>query len=139
MDQLCKESLMNELLPAEIVEQIAQEQRHFAAASDAFFQTWKLGVQLAGPHWFGDGTPEGLRQAQDKWDLCPDVPRISKAIGVLSSGERMFLAAMVSFYNDRKGGALLKRCGFHGLADFSGLDSQRRQVIANLVLHYNGW
>ncbi|MFP9230722.1 hypothetical protein [Pectobacterium cacticida] len=130
---------MNQLLPPEVVEQIVQEQRHFAAAPNAFFQAWKQGVEIAGPQWFGDGTLDGLYQAQDKWELCPDVPRISKAIGVMSGGERMFLAAMVSFYNERKGGALLKRCGFHGLAGFSGLDLQRRQVIAELVLHYSGW
>lgn len=130
---------MNPFLPSEFVDQIAREQRHFAAAPDAFLQAWKRGVQLAGPQWFGDGTPEGLSLARDKWDLCPDVPRISKAVGVLSGGERMFLAAMVSFYNERKGGALLKRCGFHGLADFGGLDLQRRKVLADLVLNYGGW
>ncbi len=130
---------MNQLLPQKVIDQIAQEQRHFAAAPDAFFQAWKRGAHLAGPQWFGDGTREGLNQAHDKWDLCPDVPRISKAIGVLSGGERMFLAAMVSFYNERKGGALLKRCGFHGLADLGGLDLERRQVLANLVLNYSGW
>ncbi len=130
---------MNQHLPREVVDQIAREKQHFAAAPDAFFQAWKRGVQLAGPQWFGDGTPEGLRLARDKWALCPDVPRISKAIGVLSGGERMFLAAMVSFYNERKGGALLKRCGFHGLADFGGLDLQRRKVLADLVLNYGGW
>lgn len=130
---------MSQLLPKEVVNQIAQEQRHFAAAPDAFLQAWKRGVQLAGPQWFGDGTPEGLNLARDKWDLCPDVSRISKAIGVLSAGERMFLAAMVSFYNERKGGAFLKRCEFHGLADFGGLDLQRRKVIADLLLNYSGW
>ncbi|MEL7551506.1 hypothetical protein AAGV37_16655 [Pseudomonas protegens] len=130
---------MNQLLPPEVVEQIMREEQHFAAVPQAFFEAWKRGVEIAGPQWFGDGTSEGLNLARDKWDLCPDVPRISKAIGVLSGGERMFLAAMVSFYNDRKGGALLKRCGFHGLADLSGLDSQRRKVVADLVLHYGGW
>jgi len=130
---------MNQHLPPEVVDQIMQEQQHFAAAPQAFFGAWKRGAEIAGPQWFGDGTRVGLNQARDKWDLCPDVPRISKALGVLSSGERMFLAALVSFYNSRKGGTLLRRCGFTGLSDLSGLDQQRRQVIAELVLHYNGW
>ena len=130
---------MRQLLPSDIVEPLAREERHFAAAPKAFLQAWKRGVRLAGPQWFGDGTPEGLNQARDKWDLCPDVPRISKALSVLSGGERMFLAAMVSFYNERKGGTLLKRCGFHGLADFGGLDMERRGVLADLLLHYGGW
>ena len=29
--------------------------------------------------------------------------------------------------------------GFEGLSDFGGLDLERRQVIADLTLHYNGW
>jgi hypothetical protein len=39
---------------------------------------------------------------------------LNDALGVLSSGQRMFLSAMVSFYNAREGGAMLKRCGFEG-------------------------
>ncbi|WP_338807022.1 hypothetical protein V8U11_08150 [Pseudomonas chlororaphis] len=130
---------MSQHLPSEVVDQILREERHFAAAPDAFFAAWKRGVEIAGPRWFGNGTRDGLIQARNKWDICPDVPRIGKALGFMSSGERMFLAAMVSFYNSRKGATLLRRSGFEGLADLSGLDLQRRQVIADLVLHYDGW
>ena len=38
---------------------------------------------------------------------APDMLRLNDALGVLSSGERMFLSAMVSFYNAREGGAML--------------------------------
>lgn len=130
---------MTQFLPQEVIDQIVREERHFATAPQVFFEAWKRGVEIADPQWFGDGTREGMSQAQSKWDLCPDVQRINKAIGVLSGGERMFLAAMVSVYDDRKGGAMLKRCGFHGLADFGGLDLERRRVIADLLLNYGGW
>ncbi|NPX93955.1 hypothetical protein DZ977_003450 [Pseudomonas aeruginosa] len=130
---------MHQLLPQEAVDQIIREEQHYATAPQAFFEAWRRGVEIAGPEWFGDGAREGLNRARDKWDLNPAVQRIEKSLGVLSGGERMFLAAMVSFYNERKGGALLKRCGFHGLADFGGLDLQRRKVIADLMLHYSGW
>jgi len=130
---------MNQPMPQDVIDQLVRERRHFACASDAFFQAWKRGVEIAGPQWFGDGTPDGLRCAASKWDLRPDLPRLNDALGVLSSGQRMFLAAMVSFYNAREGGAMLRRCGFEGLSDLNGLDLQRRQVIADLVLHYNGW
>ncbi|OZI62820.1 MULTISPECIES: hypothetical protein [Bordetella] len=126
-------------LPLEVAEQIARERQHFVAAPDAFFKAWKRGVQIAGPRWFGDCTKKGFEQARDKWDLCPNVRQISRSLGLLSSGERMFLAAMVSFYNARRSASLLRRCGFEGLADLSGLDLARRRVIASLVLHYNGW
>ncbi|MBI6641801.1 hypothetical protein YA0745_02380, partial [Pseudomonas synxantha] len=112
---------------------------HFAAAPQAFFEAWKRGAEIAGPEWFGDGTREGLNQAKSKWDLRPNLLRLNDALGVLSGGQRMFLSAMVSFYNAREGAAMLKRCGFEGLSDLGGLDLERRQVIAALVLNYAGW
>jgi hypothetical protein len=130
---------MNPHLPTEILDRFTQESQHYLRAPDAFFKAWKRGVEIAGPQWFGDGTPDGLQRAVKKWDLCPRVDRINKALGVLSGGERMFLSAMVSFYNAHDGGKLLGRCGFEGLSDLSGLDLQRRQVVADLVLNYAGW
>ncbi len=130
---------MNYLLPHYLVDHCPQDEGHFVCAPDAFFQAWKRGVEIAGPQWFGDGTHSGLQCAASKWDLRPNLIVINDALGVLSSGQRMFLAAMVSFYNARDGAAMLRRCGFEGLSDLGGLDSKRRQVIADLVLHYNGW
>ena len=34
---------------------------------------------------------------------------------------------------------MLKRCGFEGLSDLGDLDLERRKVIADLTLNYNGW
>lgn len=130
---------MNYLLPHYLVDQLTREERHFACAPEAFFQAWKRGVEIAGPQWFGDGTHDGLQCATSKWDLCPNLVLLNDALGVLSSGQRMFLAAMVSFYNAREGATMLRRCGFEGLSDLGGLDLKRRQVIADLVLNYNGW
>jgi hypothetical protein len=92
---------MNQLLPQEVVDQIMREDQRFAAAPQAFFEAWKRGAEIAGPEWFGDGTRDGLNQAKTKWHLRPDMLRLNDALGVLSSGERMFLSAMVSFYNAR--------------------------------------
>lgn len=130
---------MNQSLPQDVLDLIALEDLHFSQAPEAFFQAWKRGAEIAGHEWFGDGTREGLQRATTKWDLRPNMLMLNNALGVLSSGQRMFLSAMVSFYNAREGGAMLKRCGFEGLSDFGGLDLERRQVIADLTLHYNGW
>lgn len=130
---------MNHSLNPEIFEGIHQTEAHFAQAPYAFFQAWKHGVELVGPELFGDGTPQGLDAAISKWDLRPNLADINQAIGPMSSGEKVFLAAMTSFYNAEKGGALLKRVGVHGLADLGGLDLERRKVIAALVLNYHGW
>ena len=130
---------MNQSLPQEVLDQIELEHQHFEAAPQAFFEAWKRRVRFAGHEWFGDGTREGLQCAKSKWDLRPKLLMLNDALGVLSSGQRMFLSAMVSFYNSREGGAMLKRCGFEGLADLGGLDLERRKVIADLSLHYTGW
>lgn len=121
------------------LDEIALEVRHFEQAPAAFFEAWIRGVKLAGFTYFGDGTRERCERAADKWALSPNVPLIRRAIGAMSSGEKVFLAAMVSFYNSRDGGALLKRVGVKGLADLGNLDLERRQVIAALILNYTGW
>lgn len=130
---------MNTMNERAIFEKIALSHLHFSKAPQAFFHAWKRGVELVGPTLFGDGTQAGLDRAVDKWDLRPNVEAIRDVIGVMSSGEKVFLAALVSFYNAEDGGALLKRVGVNGLADLSGLDLERRQVIAALILHYTGW
>ena len=130
---------MNQPLPQDVLDLIAREILHFDNAPAAFLEAWKRGIQIAGVEWFGDGTHAGLQQAKSKWELRPNVPRLNDTLGVLSSGQRMFLSAMVSFYNADEGGALLKRCQFEGLADLGGLDLERRKVIADLLLHYHGW
>ena len=130
---------MNPMSEQAIFDEIARNDLHFSKAPDAFFHAWKRGVELVGPGLFGNGTQECLNLAVDKWDLCPNVAVIKKTIGAMSSGERVFLAAMVSFYNSKDGGALLKRVGVHGLADLGGLDLERRKIIATLILNYTGW
>lgn len=133
---------MNSNNPAsssETHDQITRNLRHFDQAPAAFFQAWKRGVKLVGFAYFGDGTRDQWERAADKWQLRPNVEYIRKAIGAMSSGEKVFLAAMVSFYNSNDGGALLKRVGIQGLADLGGLDLERREVIAALILYYTGW
>lgn len=130
---------MNPMSEQAIFDEIARNDLHFSKAPDAFFHAWKRGVELVGPGLFGNGTQECLNLAVDKWDLCPNVAVIRKTIGAMSSGERVFLAAMVSFYNAKDGSALLKRVGVHGLADLGGLDLERRKIIATLILNYTGW
>lgn len=117
---------------------IANELAHFSRAKTNFFDAWKRGVALAGTHLFGTGVA-AVDRAASVWDLCPKVDLIERTIGVMSSGEKVFLAALVSFYNTETGGKLFKRIGVHGLADFGGLDLSRRSVLASLLLNYTGW
>lgn len=122
-----------------VFKEISFEREHFSRAPSAFFQAWKQGVALAGSHLFGIGGRADLEHATEKWDLCPKLEMIDHAIGVMSSGEKVFLAALVGFYNADEGGRLFKRVGVQGLSDLGGLDLKRRTIIAALILNYNGW
>jgi hypothetical protein len=104
----------------------------------AFLDAWRKGVAVAGWEFFGDGTGAGT----SKWDFAPRIDDIERRIGVLSSTEAIFLAAMVSFYNDRIGGEMLADLEGHpaGLvAVTAGLDGARRHIIADLLIAYPGW
>lgn len=118
---------------------LAEAEARERHATEAFFEAWKHGVELAGVRFFGQGTREAFDLALSKWDLCPNVRLIKAAIGPMSSGEKIFLAAMVSVYDARDGGALLCHVGVQGLSDLGELDAERRKVIASLLLHYAGW
>lgn len=124
---------------ATLFDELAREQAHFSTAPAQFFRAWKTGVSLAGVRFFGAGTQTALDRAASVWDLCPNMALIADSIGVLSGGEKLFIAALTSFYNAEDGGQLLRRIGVHGLADLGGLDFARRTVIAALILNYTGW
>jgi hypothetical protein len=81
---------------------------------------------LAGPVYFGNGTSESVENAKDKWALAPNGAVILDAFGVLSSGERTFLAALYSFYKSDDSVLLWEKAGIRGFADLSGLDLVRR-------------
>lgn len=130
---------MSSSLPLSVLDQLSREETHFRQASDAFFSAWKEGVSLAGPQFFGDGSRDARVHARNKWDLVPDLARISNALDVMSSGERVFIAALGSFYNAHDSRELLHRAGVEGLADLGNLDLPRRRVIASLMLNYTGW
>ncbi len=113
-----------------------------------FLNAWKRGVELAGAQYFTCRPPFGetlkpassVAEASDRDQLAPDAEFIIETIGVLSSGQRKFLAAMCSFYNAQWGGYLLREQGVNGLADLSAtLDAEHRQVIADLLVSYAGW
>lgn len=130
---------MHPTLPDSVRSELLDTYQHDTLAPRHFFENWQQAVLLAGPAYFGDGTRANALEATDKWALCPNVPLIQSRLGVMSHGEQVFIAALVSFYNDKTGGRLLRRVAVEGLADFGLLDPQRRRLLANLIIHYSGW
>ena len=78
----------------ETAESLRDELVRVQHVPSAFFITWRQGVKLAGVYYFGDGTAEGYDHADGLDDLAPNLGRIVNALGVPSSGERTFIAAL---------------------------------------------
>lgn len=72
-----------------------------------FLETWKRSVQLIGIRYFGDGTEQGLHDAQCIWDLRPNIPLINQEIFSLDIEERKFLTFFVSMYDEHAAGNLI--------------------------------
>jgi hypothetical protein len=120
---------------------IAQARREAEASEWLFLDAWKRGVALAGEEYFLV-TCSDLSEATDKNELRPNWELIEQTIGVLSSGQGVFLAAMCSFFNPQWGQSLLAGLGEHriNICDVaSALDTEHREVIADLFRHYQGW
>jgi len=107
--------------------------------SVAFFFAWKKGVQIAGLRFFGDGSQEGFKKSDCRWHLRPNLRVIKKSFEVLTDQERVFLAALVSFFNADEGGDLLKQSGVRGLSDLGILTFEQCDVIAGLIMNNHAW
>lgn len=110
--------------------------------TEGFLSAWRRGIALAGDGYFGSGAAADNAAASSKWELAPRTDLIRDMIGVLSSGESVFLAAMVSFYNARVGDELIRvatgsDAGFASVS--AALDEPRRRVLADLLVSYEGW
>jgi len=105
----------------------------------AFFDAWARGVEIAGPRWF-KRDDWGASDVPSKWDYAPDFEAIEDSLGVLSSGEAAFLAAMVSFYSPQGGRELMTKLNLGSPGSVAAvLDEKRRRVIADLTVSYAGW
>ncbi|AZE54533.1 hypothetical protein C4K03_2378 [Pseudomonas synxantha] len=125
---------MTPTLSDSVLAELIDTYRRDAVAPQHFFQAWQQAVLLAGSAYFGNGKRDSVTAARDKWELHPNVPLIQSAIGAMSHGEQVFIAALVSVYDDQTGGRLLRRVGVNGSADFGLLDTRRRTLIANLIV-----
>lgn len=105
-----------------------------------FLAAWKKAVVLAGPRFF-DVLVDDVAAADDKNQLRPNPELIADTAGVLSSGERVFLLALVCLFNSEDAMALCQRYGEaidpRTLADT--LDYERLGVLVNLMQNYAGW
>ena len=103
--------------------------------SHAFTSAWSKGVQFVGEQWFVDDPWGGAAATGEECIPTPNVLKLNDALETMGGAQCLFFSLMVSFYSPREGSAMLKRCGFCGLADLSRLDTERRQIISDLMMH----
>ena len=121
-----------------------QTHRHYMHAPQVFLDAWKEGVTMAGAHMFmpakGYFKAKSTDQAEDKWQLIPDVDSIRRYVTTCSVGEGIFIGALVSFYNSDIGGELFLHYGYTGLGDIADrLELEQLKVITELMLNHTGW
>lgn len=110
--------------------ELAAEQRDPAD----FLEAWRDAVQMAGESWFMLKKP--LHECTCLDDMKMENDMVRSGVGVLSSGEQVFLKAISQFYNDR----IFPSHDRPSLADISySLDHQRLRIVMRLMRHYTGW
>jgi len=107
-------------------------------APTLFLEAWKQGVTLIGGEFFNQKNP--LSTIKDKNELRPNYEYIHENIWVMSSGKKVLLALMCSFYNSVWGGDLITEVGIKGMSDISAkLDYESLDVVSELLVNYHGW
>lgn len=101
---------------------------------DPFTRAWGRGVELAGSRYF---------RHDANWSytvMHPHVDDIKKDLERMPTGEAVFLAAMVSFYNGDTGGRMLRTLQASGLGDIAArLSPEQREVLAELIVTFERW
>ena len=130
-------------------EQLARAMAHSAVAPGKFLEAWLKGVKVVGEAYFEHKAPlydptitpaASLAEVTNKWQVKANWAFVENAIGVLSHGEAALLAVMCSFFNAEWGGELMQGLGLRGMADVAGkLDLEEREIVAALLLYYEGW
>jgi len=120
---------------------------HYQGAPARFLDAWKQAVAKIGHRFFiakeGYDNPESVDQATDKWQLIPRWEYVEEHIGVLSTGEAVFLASVCSFYNGEWSQELFEKNGLNGYASIGDtankLDLDRLEIITELMKNHTGW
>ena len=107
-------------------------------APKKFLAAWIRGIKKVGPEFFK--IKGNLSEANDKWQLEPNLDFIRQAIGGLSHGQQVLLGLLYSFFDSIEGQKLLAQADAPNLVDaLAILDLDGRKIIAELWMYYTGW
>lgn len=103
-----------------------------------FLTVWKKAIKLIGEDFFI--IKSSVEEATDKWDLKPDYDAIKRNLFAKSTGQSLFLVALLSFYNREDGQDLLIQLGYPNFVDiFSRLEKEHVEILMALINYYQGW
>ena len=119
---------------------------HARVAPIQFLIAWKRAVAMAGPEFFtagrGHDAPPSMVDATDKGQLIPHWDVVENGIGPLSTSQRVFLAAICSFYNGEWGKNLpdTHGDGCDSIGDVANrLDRDQVDILTALMNYHTGW
>lgn len=144
-DEITFDNTIDEVTLARIRKERERVMEHYDSAPGRFLEAWKQGVTKAGPRFFKtkEGyTPATVEAATDKWQLIPNWEYVNENIGVLSTGEKVFLATLCSFYNGDWGHQLIEEHGqgYVSVGDIANrLELDESHIITQLMLNHTGW
>jgi hypothetical protein len=129
---------------SKVLQQMERVRQHYTMAPQVFLDAWKEGVKMAGPRLFtaerGYIKPQQVDDAQDKWQLIPDLAAIRHYTSTCSVSEGVFIGALVTFYNNELGAEILERFCYSGIGGIANrLELAQVEVITRLMLNHTGW
>ena len=106
-----------------------------------FLAAWKEAATLTGtPSLFGAHSEKEINSAGRKEALTPRIKPIEQSILQRPGSQAALIAAMVSFYNPAEGAKLAGKLGLASFADLAkALWPRQREVVAQLIVNYEGW
>ena len=101
---------------------------------EIFLAAWRDAIALIGEGYFMLRKP--LSECTTKWDMEPKVDALRSRLGVMSSGEAVFVKCVLQFFDDR----CMHKQDVPTLVDISNrLDAERLRIVMRLMRHYGGW
>ena len=109
---------MDELTLARLKKQREESIAHGRIAPKRFLVAWKKAVELAGAQLFTNHhdypAVDSVNDVTDKWQLIPNYEAINEYMGYASTGERLFVAVLYSFYNSDEGANFFRNSVIEG-------------------------
>lgn len=135
---------MDELIVARLRKQREEAISQGIVAPEKFLVTWKKAVKLAGARLFTNHhdypAVDAVDDAINKWQLIPNYKAIQEYMGYASTGERLFIAVLCSFYNGDDGAEFCEELGFRGIGDIAHrLELDQLKIITELMSYHTGW